>query len=70
MVKHIENATDDLPIRKLRWRVTRGSHWMDLVEERRGDEPPAYVGLVDGRETLRTSDRRAAETSLIQAGCV
>ena len=52
--------------RKLRWRVLMGSHWLDLVEERRDGEPVSYVGMVDGREALRSGERNAAATSLVR----
>lgn len=51
--------------RKLRWRVLKGGHWLDFVEERREGEPVSYVGLIDGREALRSGERRAAEVQLV-----
>ena len=56
------------PFRKLRWRVLRGLHWLDFIEERREGEPVMFVGMIDGRETLRSSERRTAEVDLIRLG--
>ena len=53
------------PVRRLRWRVTRAGHWLDLMELRRPGEVPVYVGLVDGREALRSLDQRGAAGRLI-----
>ena len=53
-------------VRRLRWRVMRAGHWLDLVEERRAGETPVYVGLVDGRETLRSVDQRGLAGNLIR----
>jgi hypothetical protein len=58
-----------VPTRKLRWRVMRGQHWLDFLEERNGEAPPAFVGLIDGREAARGGDRRRAEADLIRAAC-
>ncbi len=44
------------PTRKLRWRVLRGQHWLDFVEERYDGAPPAFIGLIDGREAARGAD--------------
>ena len=52
--------------RTLRWRVLRGGHWLDLVEERREGELVSYVGLIDGREALRSIDRRQAGSELLR----
>ena len=54
------------PVRKLRWRITRGGRWLDLVEER-VDGALAFVGLIDGRERVRAADRRQVEGMLIRA---
>ena len=53
--------------RKLRWRVLRGADYLDLVEEREGHAPLVFVGLVNGREAVRTPDRHAASKALIAA---
>ena len=55
--------------RTLRWRVLRGRHYLDLVEERTPSSPPAYVGLIDGREAVRAPTQLGAGTALIQAAC-
>ena len=52
-------------VRRLRWRVTRGGHWIDLVEERRDGAAPIYVGMVDGREVLRGADRMQTGVALL-----
>ena len=55
--------------RLLRWRLLRGRHYLDLVEERSAEAAPAYVGLIDGREAVRASTQLGAGTALIQAAC-
>ena len=55
--------------RILRWRMTRGRHYLDLIEERRPEAPPAYVGLIDGREMVRAATQGGAGAALIQAAC-
>jgi hypothetical protein len=54
--------------RELRWRLRRGKHWLDLVEERQADDRPVYIGLIDGREATRSGDRHLAGSGLIHAG--
>ena len=53
--------------RRLRWRVLRGSHLLDLVEERGDELPTAFVGLIDGREAARASSQSGAGAALIRA---
>jgi len=55
--------------RKLRWRVLRGHHYLDLVEERVAEGPPAYIGLIDGREAVRAPTQAGAGAALIRAAC-
>ena len=53
------------PKRKLRWRVLSGGRWFDLVEEQREGEPTSYVGMINGKETLRSTERRATGVALV-----
>lgn len=53
--------------RLLRWRILRGAHLLDLVEERGGEVPPTFVGLMDGRELVRRSSQADAGAALVRA---
>ena len=55
--------------RTLRWRMLRGHHYLDLVEERVGEAPTSFVGLIDGREAVRAPTRAGAGAALIQTAC-
>lgn len=55
--------------RTLRWRMLRGRHLIDLIEERRAEAPAAYIGLIDGREAVRAPTQAGAGAALIQAAC-
>lgn len=51
--------------RVLRWRLTRGRRWLDLVEEIDEDGVIGYVGLVDGREVARSEKATSAGVALV-----
>ncbi len=55
--------------RTLRWRVLRGGHYLDLVEEHRPEQVVTFIGLINGREAVRAVTRTAAGVALIQAAC-
>ena len=55
--------------RLLRWRMLRGHHYLDLIEERTAEAPPAYIGLIDGREAVRAPTQVGAGAALIRAAC-
>ena len=55
--------------RVLRWRLMQGRHYLDLVEERNGQAPPDFVGLINGREAVRGPTQQGAGAALIQAAC-
>lgn len=55
--------------RILRWRMLRGRHDLDLLEERTPTAPATYIGLIDGREAVRATTRAVAGAALIQTAC-
>ena len=52
--------------RKLWWRIVKGRHWLDLVEEVDEDGIISYVGLVDGRAVVRGASLTSAGVALIR----
>lgn len=51
--------------RTLRWRLTRGRRWLDLVEEIDEDGVIGYVGLVNGQEVARSEKATSAGVALV-----
>ena len=52
--------------RRLCWRLWRGRHRLDLVEENAEGLPVRFVGLVDGALATSSPDRREAGVALVR----
>lgn len=50
----------------LRWRITRGMSWLDLVEERAASEKRLFGGRLNGLEVVRGEDAALASRELIR----
>ena len=51
--------------RRLRWRLHKGAHLLDLVEEA-GEQGVLYLGLFDGRTSVVAHDQVEASAMLLR----